>query len=221
MEFLNLMPRWARLSAALAVLLLAPARAATQPPTRSPVLAPADPLVSVPKLPPLTAQRGSELVEIINRYSADLASLSRRYDADDSPAARRRMRQFHSGWRTRLGELDFGKLSQEGRVDYVLLDNRLKYQLALLDRRDQQRGEIAALLPFADRLLALHDARRDLVDLDPAASARTLAAVTKEVDSLRAAVEGRGTRAGTASTVNRQPSTGERAEGGPGDWAVS
>ena len=216
MEFLNLLPRQARLSAALAVLIVAPAGAAAQPAVGSPVLAPADPLVSVPKLPPLTAQRGSELVEIINRYSADLSSLSRRYDADDSPAARRRMRQFHSGWRTRLGELDFGKLSQEGRVDYVLLDNRLKYQLALLDRRDQQRAEIAALLPFADRLLALHDARRDMVDLDAAASARTLAAVTKEVDSLRAAVEGRGTRAGTASTVNRQPSTGDRAEGGLG-----
>jgi len=168
--------------------------ASAQPPARSPVAPPADPLTSVPKLAPLAGARGSELADVIGRYQADLGSITRRYDADDSPAARQRLRQFYTGWRTRLAELDFGRLSQEGKVDYVLLDNRLRYQLALLDRADRQRAEIASLVPFADRLLDLHDARRELRDVDPAATARSLAAFTKEVDALRLGLEGPGVR---------------------------
>ncbi|MGQ0702649.1 MAG: DUF885 family protein, partial [Gemmatimonadales bacterium] len=176
---------------------------------RSPVAAPADPLVSIPQLAPLSGRAGSDLVEVVNRYSLDLASLNRRYDANDSPAQRTRLRQFYTGWRTRLAELDFGKLSQEGKVDYVLLDNRLRYQLALLDRRDKQRAETTALLPFADRLLALHDARRELQDVDPAAAARTMAILTRTVDSLRAWVEAtsRGARGGDVSGNGRQAPT--------------
>ena len=96
------------------------------------------------------------------------------------------MRGFYTSWRTRLGEVDFGTLSQEAKVDYVLLDNRLKYQLALLDRQDKERNETASLVPFATPILALQDARRDLVDVERVATARTLSALTKQVDSLRA-----------------------------------
>ncbi|MBI3791253.1 MAG: hypothetical protein HY275_10295 [Gemmatimonadetes bacterium] len=67
----------------------------------------------------------------------------------------------------------------------MLLENHLVYQLALVERQERQRAETAPLLPFADGLLALHDARRDLVPVVPAAAARTLTQATKVVDSLR------------------------------------
>ena len=144
-----------------------------------------DPLASVPGLTALVNRPASEMADVVDRYTADQASLSRRYDASDSPVQRRRMREFFTGWRTRLAEVNFDKLSQEGRVDYVLLDNHLVYQLALLDRQDKLRAETAVLLPFADKLLTLQDTRRELTPVDPKASARLIATIAKQVDSLR------------------------------------
>ena len=163
---------------------------------------PADARTSIPALGPLVARPGSELADIVSRFSIDQTALSRRYDAADSPDQRKRMREFYTGWRARLKEIAFDRLAQEGRADYVLLDNTLVHQIALLDRRDRMRAEQSPLLPFADRLLALQDARRSLATIDPRAAARTLAAVAKEVEDLRAAFEpapGRGGGSAPAS----------------------
>jgi hypothetical protein len=110
------------------------------------------------------------------------------------------MRPFLEGWRAQLRALEFGRLSREGQVDYLLLDNHLQYQLALLERREAQRRETAPLMPFADALLALHDARRNLETLAPGVTARQLAAITKQVDSLRALLEPAPPRAAGDST---------------------
>jgi uncharacterized protein (DUF885 family) len=141
---------------------------------------------TVPALQPLVGQPASELAGVVQRFSADQNSLNRRYDAFDSPAQRTRMRAFYTDWRARLGDVDFAGLGQEGRLDYVLLDNHLAHELAVLERQDKMRHEAEPLLPFADRLLALQDTRRNLEPPDPRAAARTIADVTKQVDSLRA-----------------------------------
>ena len=164
-----------------------------------------DPLVAVPMLNTILVRAESDLAPIIERFSADQQSLSRRYDATDSPDQRRRMRGFAMSWRTRLTELAFDKLNAEGKADYVLLDNHLKHQIAELERQDKKRSETAPLLPFADRLLALQDTRRNLVTVEPTASARVLAQVMKQVDSMRVLFEtapaaGRGVAGGAAPT---------------------
>ena len=143
-------------------------------------------LASVPRLDSITTRSTSELANVVERFTADQTVLRRRYDASDSPAQRTRMREFYDGWRARLRELEFDRLSQEGKVDYVLLDSYLIHQLALLDRDAKQRAEVAPLLGFEDRLLALQDSRRNLETIDQAAIARTLAAAARDVDSLRA-----------------------------------
>jgi uncharacterized protein (DUF885 family) len=143
----------------------------------------------VPSLTALVARSTSELASVVDRFSTDIASISRRYDASDSPAQRGRMREFYSIWLKRLGEIDFEKLSQEGKVDYVLLSNYLKHQVALIDRREKQRLEMAMLIPFADRLLALQDSRRNLTTIDSRAASSTLAAIAAQVDTLRTSLE--------------------------------
>src|SRR3989442_14643465 len=122
------------------------------------------------------------------------------------------MREFYTGWRAHLKEIDFDRLTQEGRADYVLLDNTLVHQIALLDRRDKMRAEQSPLLPFADRLLALQDARRNLANIDPRAAAQKLASVAKEVGDLRSAFEppsgrggGRGQTGATAGAGDNEP----------------
>ena len=168
----------------LAVGSLVPVLAFGQPRLASPPT-PIDPLAAVPQLGALAARPGSDLAPVVERFSSDQQSLTRRYDAIDSPDQRRRMRDFATAWRTRLRELNFDRLNLEGRADYVLLDNHLQHQVALLDRQDRMRAETAPLLPFADRLLALQDTRRNLVPVDPSAAAHTLAHVMRQVDSLR------------------------------------
>lgn len=203
-----------KLTLALAVVLVAPALAAAQ---QAPKAAPlkVDPLAAVPTLGVLVDRPTSDLAPVIERFSADQQSLNRRYDATDSPDQRRRMRAFAVAWRTRLRELDFDKLNQEGRADYVLLDNHVKHQLAVLDRNDKKRGETAPLLPFADRLLALQDARRNLISVHPPTAARALAQVVRQVDSMRALFEpapaaGRGAAAGAQNASTAQPDSAAR-----------
>lgn len=160
---------------------------------------PADPKASVPALSQFMGTTTSELADAISRFAADQTALQRRYDAPDSKSQRERMRAFFTTWRERLAEHDFGKLSQEGKVDYVLLDNHLRYQLDLMAREDRQRVEIAPLLPFTDVLMALQERRRDLYSVNGQEAARTLATVTREIDSLRALLEPAPARAGSDS----------------------
>lgn len=144
---------------------------------------------SVPKLSEVMGQPRSELADVVVRFATDRSALERRYDAPDSPAQRARMRRFYREWSDALGQLDFDVLGVDGRTDYVLLDNLLTYRLRLLDRQDAMRAETAPLLPFADRVLALQDARRDLEPVEPRAAAALLAEVAGEVDSLTALVK--------------------------------
>jgi hypothetical protein len=174
------------LLAALLTLLL-PGPLAAQAP-RGIVAAPADPLATVPPLAELISEPQSEMAPVVERFSADRRELLDRYDAPDSPAQRRRMRQYYTAWQQRLRELDFDALGEEGKVDYVLLASRLEHEQALLDRADRLRVEVEPLVPFADRLLSLEDARRELVTIEPQAAARTVAAIAAEADSLRAAL---------------------------------
>ncbi len=186
-----------------------PARATAQDPP------PRDPLFGVPPITSLIAASRSEFAEVVSRYQADQTALLRRYDAVESPDRRFRMRNFYTAWRQRLAEADFAALSREAKVDYVLLDNELRHQLALLDREEKLRGEAAEALPFADALLAIYDARRRMETLDPVAAARTLTAVTKSVDSLRALFEAPAAGRGSAAPLRAAPtltrSTGMRA----------
>ena len=147
------------------------------PPTKGQVF-PTDPMASVPKLPPIVATKNSELADVVNRFSSDQQAVNRRYDGVDSPDQRKRVAAFVSSWRDRLKEIDFDKLSQEGRADYALLDNELRYEQELAARKEKNRAETAPLLPFADRLLALHDARRNLTAIDGQTAARTVSEVT-------------------------------------------
>jgi uncharacterized protein (DUF885 family) len=183
------------------VMLLAPAAVTSQQPTKAPF--PDDPLASVPALTPIAATKGSELVDVVTRYSLDENALGRRYDAFDSPEQRRRMRGFYSAWRTRLREMEFDRLSHEGKIDYVLLDSHLRYQLDLADRQDVMRRETVPLLPFSDALQALHDTRRNLEPINAQATARAIAGIVKQVDSLRALIEPAAPRGADSGAVGR------------------
>ena len=147
------------------------------------------PAAIVPALEPLIARPVSELSEAVNRYAADRAALLRRYDVQYSDARNARARGFYTEWRSRLRQVDFRKLGQDARIDYLLLDSRLRYELELLGRDQREFAEMAALLPFAPRLMALQEARRRMEPVNAPRVAEMLARTAKEIDSLRKVLE--------------------------------
>ena len=161
---------------------------------------PVDPTASVPGLRSLMSSTTGEMADVVSRFAADAAALQRRYDTPGSTSRRNRLEAFFVTWRDRLKALDFAALSHEGKVDYVLLDNHLRYQLDLMARDDQARRETTVLVPFAPALLALQEERRDLRTVNGQQAARLLAAITKQVDSLRLGLEPAPARAGDSAT---------------------
>ena len=143
----------------------------------------------VPALAPLVARPTSELAAVVSRYTVDRAALRRRYAVEGSPVRRARLAAFYTGWRMRLAELDFERLGVEGRVDYVLLDRTLRHELALLHREEALASEMRPLLPFADALMALEEARRRVDPVDGAETAALLAALSAELARIRSTAE--------------------------------
>jgi len=167
--------------AALVSLLLLPAALGAQQPEVSPVAA------YVPGLAPPASAAPSELRDVVARYASDRDALGRRYDDAYSPERRRVLRGFYAAWLVRLQTIDFDHLSQDGKVDWLLLKTEVTHELALLDREEARWTEVKALLPFADTIFALEDARRRLEFADPAAAGRTLAGLAAAVSALTTA----------------------------------
>jgi uncharacterized protein (DUF885 family) len=92
---------------------------------------------------------------------------------------------------SRMEGMDFEPLGVEGGIDHVLLRNRIDYQKKLLDREKAWVAETRTLLPFAEEILALNDARLGMDTMDPAGAAASLDALTKRVDAVSRDVESR------------------------------
>ena len=131
----------------------------------------------------------SEMRAIIEYYVIDRATLLRSYPVPSSPARRERFRKFYSDALERIQKLNFDSMNQEGKVDYVLFRKHLEYELRQLDIQARQLGEIAELVPFAQRITDLEEARRRMEPIDSAKAAAALNDLRKQLDATRKAVE--------------------------------
>jgi hypothetical protein len=175
-------PRSAPLAAALALVLSAPLRA--QAPA-----APAAVATYVPDLATLVRRPASDLQNVVERFTADRYVLLRRWDVAYSPTRRALQRAFYTDWLARTDSIAFDSLSEGGRVDWLLLRGRLRHEQSLLSEEDHFIAETAPLVPFAGTVFSLAEARRDLVTMDPAVTADSLARLVARIDTARHAVE--------------------------------
>jgi hypothetical protein len=143
----------------------------------------------VPPLAPPETVSASELRDVVARFWIDREALLRRYDARWSPDRRRYLGEFLQAWQAKIAAIDFEALGVDGRIDWLLLDNRLGHDLRLLHRENKRLAEAAPLLPFAETVLALEDARRRFEPVDPKATARTLASIADEIEKTQKGVE--------------------------------
>ena len=135
-----------------------------------------------PAAPP--ADAASELRDSVASFTTDRAALLRRYTVEYSPARRERLRAFYGDWQARLGRIDFDRLGTEGRIDWVLLNNRVRRELDQLQREERLMAEMAPLVPFAETIMSLEEARRRMETVNPSQAARTLANLAASLDSL-------------------------------------
>ncbi len=144
--------------------------------------------VELPDLDELK-QQPSEMRALIERYVADRGSLSRSYPVEISPARQARFKQFYSDWLAMLAKLNFDAMSQDGKVDYLLLKTHLNRELQQLELGQRSLAEMAPLIPFAQTIIELAEARRWMEKIDPAKVAATLNELHKQIEATRRGIE--------------------------------
>ncbi|HEX4945164.1 MAG TPA: DUF885 family protein [Blastocatellia bacterium] len=131
----------------------------------------------------------SELRSVIERYVADRGSLSRVYPVESSPARQARFQQFYRDWLVLLGKMNFDSLSQDGKVDYVMLRSHLENQAQQLELDRKALAEIASLMPFAQTITELAEARRKMEKIDGQKAAVQLHEMNKQIEAARRTLE--------------------------------
>jgi uncharacterized protein (DUF885 family) len=179
-----------------------------------PLRADPTPLASVsrPKPAPYVAPNVAELLrtgngelrELIEHYAADRGSLFRFYDTPNSPETLRQAERFYRAWRTELDKIDFTRLSQPGRIDYVLLRNNLDHQLRGLGVSRSRLDEVRELVPFAQTILDLKEARQRVEPLDSQKAAATLVQLHRELADLSRRIESSSGERAPKKTVARR-----------------
>ena len=136
-----------------------------------------------------TDSQPSEMRAAIERYVADRGSLARFYTVEASPTRHARLKQFYGDWLATLAKLNFDSMSQDGRVDYLLFKNHLDHELRQLEIQSKALAEIAALVPFAQSITELEDARRRMEAVDSPKTAALLTRMARQIDETSKAVE--------------------------------
>lgn len=159
-----------------------------------------------PNLAELDSSR-SEMRPAIERYAMDRGSLSRSYPVESSPARLARFKQFYADWLALIGKMNFDTMSHEGKVDYVLFRNRLEGERQELELQSKALAEIAPLVPFAQTITDLAEARRQMQKIDSQKAATQLNDLAKQIDAARRSLD-----AGLRTEPGRiKKSTGNRA----------
>lgn len=149
----------------------------------------------------------SDMRGFIERYAVDRRSLNRYYAvetrelgaeresrgqrlaAEMSPAYRARMKKLDGEWLDRLERMDFDAMNEDGRIDYLLLRNYLRHESRQLDLQAKAFSEAAPLMPYAQSILDLEEARCRMEPIDPAQAAALLSNLKKEVEEKRRKLE--------------------------------
>jgi uncharacterized protein (DUF885 family) len=131
----------------------------------------------------------SEMRPVIERYVADHGSLSRSHPVESSPARGAAFKQFYSDWLALIGKMNFDAMSQDGKVDYVLFKFHVGREQQRLEIQNRSLAKIAPLLPFAQTITSLAEARRRMEKLDPPKVAAQLNELTKQIETARRALE--------------------------------
>ena len=95
-----------------------------------------------------------------------------------------------------------------------MLRRKIAAELRLIEREEKWRSETTELLPFADTILALNDARMRMESLDPEKAAATLDKLAAQIDLTRRGVEAWPARCHRVPRRPRRRTRGSARRGG-------
>jgi uncharacterized protein (DUF885 family) len=122
------------------------------------------------------------------RVQADLQEMDAFFHIDISPRRHSVLEAYHNDELALLGELDFEALDQEGRVDYILLRTFHTRRLSNLELKQAAQDEFRPLLPFADDLVGLLEARQAAEPLVAKEAAGTLNEISASIAQVQGEV---------------------------------
>lgn len=126
----------------------------------------------------------ASMEEWLKHYAEDRALMERFFNAPWSKVALEQERQFLEAWRSGLGRMPFEKLPREGQADYVLFRSHLEVELRQVALRKARLDEIEPVIPFAQVITGLWEARQRVDPLEARAAAASLNRIVKQVEGL-------------------------------------
>ncbi|KAM0525626.1 hypothetical protein ACHAPE_000336 [Trichoderma viride] len=129
------------------------------------------------------------LPDRIRRIRVDLEELAVFYSVSVSPGRHERLRRYFSDELKALFSLDFEAMSQSDKVDFLLLRNFLRRKAHWLYAQKESNKEIQRLIPFAQLITALCEARRDVDPINNERVAQQLDDIAKLVSQVKEGIE--------------------------------
>jgi hypothetical protein len=123
-----------------------------------------------------------------------------------------RFKQFYAGWLTAIGKMSFDAMSLDGKADYVLFKFHVEHEQQQLELQTKSLAEIAPLLPFAQTITALAEARRQMEKVDGQKAASQLNDLTKQIEAARRSLD---------ASLRAEPGKIKKATGNRAAGAVS
>jgi hypothetical protein len=127
----------------------------------------------------------------IERVTEDLKDIKSFFPIGISPRRTNRLNKYLSSELEFLQSQPFDLYDQQSKLDYLLLKNYLERQLRELDLDCKQNEKTAPLLPFADKLVELCEARTEAETILPKDVAQKLfvtnAQITSVIDYVKSA----------------------------------
>jgi len=137
---------------------------------------------------PAFSAEPANIVTEIERYQIDRSDLLRFYRISVDPARFDRIDALNAAWMERLRGIRHEDLDDAGTVDAVLLRSFLERDQHATAFNRQRQAEIAALVPFAESVIALETARWNLQPIDAREAATVMDALATEVAELHTRV---------------------------------
>ncbi len=145
--------------------------------------------------------QSSQMRELVERFQKDRAALKRFYLVDNSALQLKRLRDYHTQWQMFIEKMPYDGLDTDGRIDWHLMRRQMRHEVALLDRAEKHNAEMAPLLPFAEDIAALAEARREFKPVDHAATAGTLARIRTTIEDVKKQLEKTDTKPGRITAL--------------------
>ena len=137
-----------------------------------------------------------QMPEMIEQFSADMASLRAQYTLPISPVCMDRFQQFYGEELARLQAVRFEALSHEDKVDYLLLKRDVTDRMHQAAIARKHVEEMKPLLPEAETIEALTEAKRLMQTPNGEHAAAALSEMTKRIEATEASLDPAGKGAG-------------------------